>query len=218
MTEAATEALVIGVVPGVTPDRWMRAWRERMPAVPLRVLAIADDAVAAALLESADLVFARLPVLGMDPGDLHTIPLWEETPVVAAGRDHPITVFDSVTLADLAGEELHPGWDDATLDLVAAGHGIARMPQSVLRATGRRDVVGRPITDAEPTRIGLAWRRTTVGPLIDAFIGIVRGRTANSSRGATPAEPTPSPAPQRTRRPEAHQKRKGVPRRRGRTR
>jgi DNA-binding transcriptional LysR family regulator len=188
------DGLVIGVVAGVTPDKWLRAWRDRMPDVPLRLEALADDAVGAALLESLDMAFARLPVEGIDADDLHVIPLWDETPVVVAAKNHPVKVFDSVTLADIADEELYPGWDDATLDIVAAGHGIARMPQAVLRATGRRDVVGRPISDAEPTRIALAWKRTSGGELIDEFIGIVRGRTANSSRGV-PTPPAPPPPP-----------------------
>ena len=190
-----TTGLVIGVVAGVTPDKWVRTWRDRLPDAPLRVEAVADEQAGPALGETLDMVLARLPIEGVDPTELHVIPLWDETPVVVAAKDHPIKVFDTVTLADLADEELHPGWDDATLDIVAAGHGVARMPQAVLRATGRRDVVGRPITDAEPTRVGLVWRRTTEGPLVDEFIGIVRGRTANSSRGS--AEPAPEPKPKR---------------------
>jgi DNA-binding transcriptional LysR family regulator len=188
------DGLVIGVVAGVTPDKWLRTWRERMPEAALRIEAIADERVGTALGDTLDMVLARLPVEGVDAAELHVIPLWDETPVVVAAKDHPVTVFDAVTLADLADEEVYPGWDDATLDIVAAGHGVARMPQAVLRATGRRDVVGRPITDAEPTRVGLVWRRTTEGPLVDEFIGIVRGRTANSSRGsAEPQAPQPKP-------------------------
>jgi DNA-binding transcriptional LysR family regulator len=177
------DGLVIGVVAGVTPDKWVRTWRERMPDAPLTVEAVADEDAGPALLDRLDMVFARLPVEGIDADDLHVIPLWDETPVVVAAKDHPVKVFDAVTLADLADEEVYPGWDDATLDIVAAGHGIARMPQAVLRATGRRDLVGRPISDAEPTRIGLVWRKASSGPLLDEFIGVVRGRTANSSRG-----------------------------------
>jgi DNA-binding transcriptional LysR family regulator len=191
-----TTGLVIGVVAGVTPDKWVRTWRDRLPDAPLRVEAVLDEQAGPALGEALDMVLARLPIEGVDPAELHVIPLWDETPVVVAAKDHPIKVFDTVTLADLADEELYPGWDDATLDIVAAGHGIARMPQAVLRATGRRDVVGRPITDAEPTRVGLVWRRTTEGPLVDEFIGIVRGRTANSSRGSAEA-PAPEPKPRR---------------------
>ena len=191
-----TDGLVIGVVAGVTPDKWVRTWHDRMPNAPLRIEAIPDEQAGSRLGDGIDMALARLPVAGVDAADLHVIPLWDETPVAVAAKDHPIKVFDTVTLADIAGEELYPGWDDATLDIVAGGHGIARMPQAVLRATGRRDVVGRPITDAEPTRVGLVWRRTTEGPLIDEFIGIVRGRTANSSRGSVEAPP-PEPKPRR---------------------
>jgi DNA-binding transcriptional LysR family regulator len=188
------DPFVLGVVPGVTPDRWVRVWRERMPDVPLRVVPVDDPG--AALRDGVTMVFARLPV---DDPALHVIPLWEETPVVVAAKDHPVKLFEAVTEADLATEELYPGWDDGVLDIVAAGHGIARMPQSVFRATGRRDVVARPITDAPPTRIGLVWRRDAGGPLVDEFIGVVRGRTANSSRGSAP-EPAPA-APKRPQRP-----------------
>jgi DNA-binding transcriptional LysR family regulator len=189
---------VIGVVTGVTPDRWVRVWRERMVDVPLEVAPVDD--VGAALRSRVRMVFARLPVDGIDPAELHVIPLWEETPMVVAAKDHPVKVFDEVTEADLAEEQLHPGWDDAVLDIVAAGHGIARMPQSVFRATGRRDLVARPVTDAPPSRIGLVWLRDDEDPLVEEFIGVVRGRTANSSRGEAGQEapqPTAKPAQQK---------------------
>jgi DNA-binding transcriptional LysR family regulator len=184
---------VIGVVTGVTPDRWVRVWRERLPEVPLRIVPVDD--VATALRSDVSMVFARLPIERLRPDELHTIPLWEETPVVVAGKDHVVKAFDEVTEADLAEEVLHPGWDDAVLDIVAAGHGIARMPQSVFRATGRRDVIARPVSDAAATRIALVWLRDEGGQLVDEFIGVVRGRTANSSRGeAAAAPPEPSKA------------------------
>lgn len=186
---------VIGVVTGVTPDRWVRVWRERLPETPLQVVPVDD--VAEALASRVAMVFARLPV---DAAGVHVIPLWEETPVVVAAKDHPVRVFESVTEADLAEEAFYPGWDDGVLDIVAAGHGVARMPQSVFRATGRRDVVARPISDAPTTRIGLVWLRDEGGPLVDEFIGMVRGRTANSSRGE--AAPPAPPAPKRASKPD----------------
>jgi DNA-binding transcriptional LysR family regulator len=201
------EALTVGVVPGVSADKWARVWRERLPDVPLLVVQLAEDEAVAALEDRVDLVLARLPVT--DDTDLHVIPLWEEVPVVVAARDHPIRVFDSVTLADLGDEDLHPGADDATLDLVAAGHGIARMPQAVFRATGRRDLVGREISDAPRTRIALLWPRSRTGPLVEEFVGIVRGRTAKSSRGAA-APPPPAAAPTRPR-PARPQKQRRIP-------
>lgn len=178
-----TEPLRIGVVPGVAPDRWVRVWRDRVRGTPLEVVPVPEGGAAAALRGDVRMVFARLPVDGIDAETLHVIPLWEETPVVVAGRDHPIRVVEGVTLAELADEEVRSGWDEEVLDLVAAGHGVARMPHAVFRGTGRRDLVSRPITDAEPTRVGLVWQRAEGGPEVDAFIGIVRGRTANSSRG-----------------------------------
>ena len=184
---------VIGVVTGVTPDRWVRVWRERLPEVPLQVVPVED--VAGALGSDVSMVFARLPLEGLRPDQVHTIALWEETPVVVAAKDHVVKAFDEVTEADLADEQLSPGWDDAVLDIVAEGHGIARMPQSVFRATGRRDVIARPISDAPTTRIALVWLRDEGGPLVDEFIGVVRGRTANSSRGDAAAVP-PEPAKQ----------------------
>ena len=191
---------MIGVVAGVTPDRWVRAWRDRMQDVPLEVVPVQRPADA--LRDRVRMVFARLPVEGIAADEVHVIPLWEETPVVVAAKDHPVKVFDEVTEADLADEQLYPGWDEGVLDIVAAGHGIARMPQSVFRATGRRDVVARPVADAEPTRVGLVWLRSEGGVLVDDFIGIVRGRTANSSR-AEPAAPEPPPkrAPEPKRQP-----------------
>lgn len=184
------DPFVIGVVIGVTPDRWVRVWRERMLDVPLEIAPVDD--VAAALRSRVRMVFARLPVDGMDASEVHVIPLWDETPMVVAAKDHPVKVFDTVTEADIAEEQLYPGWDDDVLDIVAAGHGIARMPQSVFRATGRRDLVARPVSDAPPSRVGLVWLRDDSDPFVEEFIGIVRGRTANSSRGDV-AEPPPPP-------------------------
>jgi DNA-binding transcriptional LysR family regulator len=195
------DPFVIGVVTGVTPDRWVRAWRDRMRDVPLEVVAVEHPADA--LRSGIRMVFARMPVDGISADDVHVIPLWEETPVVVVAKDHPVKVFDEVAEADLVDEQLHDGWDEGVLDIVAAGHGIARMPQSVFRATGRRDLVARPVSDAPPSRIGLVWLRSEAGPLVDEFVGIVRGRTANSSRAEAAAAPEPAPrrAPEPKRQP-----------------
>ena len=45
------DGLAIGVVAGVTPDRWVRTWHERMPESPLTVEALADEQAGPALLE-----------------------------------------------------------------------------------------------------------------------------------------------------------------------
>ena len=179
------DRFTVAFVPGVTPARWARVWAERMPDVELWLTPIAEADVTRALRggdagPSADMCFARLPI---DDEGLSVIPLWEETPVAVAAKDHPLKVVDAVTVAELADEDTVDGQDEAALDLVAAGAGIATMPQAVFRGHNRRDLVARPISDAEPTRIALVWRDGDPRDEVQEFIGIVRGRTAASSRG-----------------------------------
>lgn len=174
------EPLVVLFVPGVTPGKWARIWGERMPRQPLQVTPASGDTALAALRDgSAHMAFLR-DVVADD--EFHVIPLYRELPVVLAARDSAVAAFDALTLADLSGENLVEGQDAATAELVATGSAVAIMPQSVARALSRRDVVARPVTDAPDSGIGLAWSAASRHPLIDVFVGIVRGRTARSSR------------------------------------
>ncbi len=178
----AADGLVVAYVPGVTLTKWRGVWRERLPRVPLETLEVAEADVRRLLdAAGADLCFARLPV---DTTGLHAIRLWDETPVAWVAKDHPIALFDEVTLAELAGETVLDAVDDASLARVAAGDAVLRVPQAIARSHSRRDLAHRPIRDAEPTTIALLWRADNDNPLIDEFIGIVRGRTATSARTA----------------------------------
>jgi len=191
-------SLRVGHVPGVTTTKWRRIWGERFPRLSLEVLEVPEAEQRRALTdERVDMCFLRQPVSATGPaGDvLHAIPLYEEVPVVVAAKDHPVAVFDAVTLADLSEEDLLDGFAlDEALDLAAAGSGVLIVPQSVARTSSRRDLVHRPVTDAEPTRILLAWLRENPHEMIEEWIGIVRGRTVNSSRSTRPS-PAPTPAP-----------------------
>jgi DNA-binding transcriptional LysR family regulator len=178
--ESRPGALVVAFVPGVTPGKWERIWRDRMrgPRLELRP---ASQTEALEWLRSGEAHMAFLrDVLADD--DLYVIPLYYEVTVVVASKDSPVKAFDSLVLADLAGETVLEGSDAATVDLVAANVGLALMPMSVARAHSRRDVIARPVTDAPESEIGLAWPSEHPHPLVNDFIGIVRGRTPNSSR------------------------------------
>jgi DNA-binding transcriptional LysR family regulator len=187
----------IGFVTGATPDKWARVWRER-EREQLELVPVTEEEQEA-LLRSGEVSMAlvRLPV---DRDGLHCIPLYEEVPVAVMGREHLLSLLDEVALADLAEEQLvlpHPsGWRPAVeqlawppmsakdaIETVAAGTGVAIVPLSVARLHHRKDVVHRPVTDLDPTTVGLAWPVDDEDPRIQTFIGIVRGRTANSSRG-----------------------------------
>jgi len=135
------------------------------------------------LAGEADVAFVRLPI---DAEGLHAIPLWEEVAVAVLPKEHPLAEADSLELADLEGEPRAPEQPDAamTVELVAAGTGIAFLPHGVARLHHRRDVVAVPVADAAPTRIALVWRVERDDADIQEFVGVVRGRTARSSRGA----------------------------------
>ncbi|HEV7743013.1 MAG TPA: LysR substrate-binding domain-containing protein [Pseudolysinimonas sp.] len=170
---------VVMFVPGVTPGKWARTWAERMPQQPLDLRPASEAEALAALRGPAHMAFLR-DVAATD--SLHVIPLYREQPVVVAARDSEAAALSSLTLGDLEGFTRVPGQDAAAVDLVASAGGVAVMPQSVARALSRRDVVARPLLDAPDSGIGLAWLATQQHPLIDVFVGIVRGRSANSSR------------------------------------
>jgi DNA-binding transcriptional LysR family regulator len=138
---------------------------------------------------AADLAFIRLEE-GVDrPDDVHLIALYDERPFVVAPKGNVVEAADEVGLSDLEGEVRHPFDDDieTTVEVVAANVGVVIVPQSIARLYARKDVVARPVTDVPGWRVGLAWLKDAPAeaqPLIDDFIGVVRGRTANSSRGA----------------------------------
>jgi DNA-binding transcriptional LysR family regulator len=127
---------------------------------------------------------------------LHHIPLYREVPVVVVNREHPVAAYDEIPLADLADEIVldDPDLDTRTrVETVAAGTGVVFLPMSVARVHHRKDVVAVPVDGLPESQIGLAWRTDDRDPRLETFIGIVRGRTARSSRGTTPAPATRKP-------------------------
>ncbi len=181
-------------VAGVSPAKWLRAWNERRPDLPLEAVRVEEaEQLADLRAGEADVAFVRLPV---DDAGLHVIQLWEELAVAVLPKDHPLAEAEALTLADLAGGPLAPAQPDAamTVELVAAGTGHAILPHGVARLHHRRDVVAVPLTDAAPTRIALVWRVERDDADIQELVGVVRGRTARSSRRAGDDEEAAAPA------------------------
>ncbi len=200
--DPGTPGLRLLLVPGVNPARWVQVWRERLPDVPLTLVhgGVAEQEQVLAGRD-ADAGLVRLPV---DPAVFSAIPLYTETTVVVVPVDHLVAAADEVVAADLAEETLLVpgddvlGWDDApgepgalprpattaeAVELVASGVGVLVVPQSLARLHHRRDLTYRPVTDAPTSSVGLAWAAEAGSDLVDELIGIVRGRTVNSSRG-----------------------------------
>jgi DNA-binding transcriptional LysR family regulator len=175
----------VGFVPGVMPGKWERVWRERMRrALELVTIEVADQEEA--LREGrVDMCLVRGEV---DRDLFHLIPLYREVPVVVVPADHPVTAYDEIDVAELADEydvlREHPDLSTKeAVETVAAGTGIVVVPMSLARLHHRKDVEFRPVTGVEESPVGLAWLRERDDPDIQAFIGIIRGRTPRSTRG-----------------------------------
>ncbi|WP_447036345.1 LysR family substrate-binding domain-containing protein [Streptomyces sp. DSM 118878] len=203
-----TPSFRLAYVPGVTPTKWVRIWNERLPDIPLTLVQVpADEAADVLRAGGADAGLVRLPI---DRTDLSAIPLYTETTVVLIPKDHAVAAVDEVTAEDLADEiVLHPldetlTWEQRpglpaherpattadAVDLVAAGIGVLVVPQSLARLHHRKDLTYRPVTDAPESGVALSWPEAATTDQVEDLIGIVRGRTVNSSRGRdkTPAK------------------------------
>ena len=218
MTEPSdTACFRLGYVPGVTPGKWARIWAQRRPHVPLElVTATTDEAVNLVRAGAVDAGVVRLPI---DRTGLHAIPLYTETTVAVVPKGHLLTAAEEAGVDDLADDIVlrpqddtldwpgdRPGraaaYDPATtaeaIELVAAGVGLLIAPQSLARLYHRRDLTYRPLTDAPTSSVVLTWPDAENSDLMEEFIGIIRGRTVNSSRTprreGTPTPETPAPA------------------------
>ena len=193
----------------MTPAKWVRVWQERLPGVPLTLVPVSAAEGPQVLQDGgADAGLVRLPV---DRTSLNAIPLYTETTVVVLPKDHWMTEAAELTVEDLADDlVLHP-LDDTlewqvrpgqpakerpattadAIELVAAGVGFLVVPQSLARRHHRRDLTYRPVPDAPQSQVALSWLQDGTTDLVEEFIGIVRGRTVNSSRGRTQAVAEP---------------------------
>ncbi|MCB5906322.1 LysR family substrate-binding domain-containing protein [Streptomyces pinistramenti] len=197
----ASPSFRLAYVPGVTPTKWVRIWNERLPGIPLTLTAVsAAEAGEVLRTGAADAGFVRLPI---DRTDLSAIPLYTETTVVVVPKDHIVAAVDEISADDLADElVLHPlddtlDWEHPpgrpanerpattadAIELVAAGVGLLVVPQSLARLHHRKDLTYRPVSGVPESRVALSWPEAETTDLVEDFIGIVRGRTVNSSRG-----------------------------------
>jgi DNA-binding transcriptional LysR family regulator len=172
-----------------------------MPRIALEIVPLSVADQRAAFDDGiVDVALVRLPI---DKAGLHVIPLYDEIAVVVASADSHLTAADELDPVDLAGEVLITPLDDVVgvtvagvaaarfappesteeaIATVAAGVGVVVVPMSLARLHQRKDVAVRPLRGAPTTTVAIAWPAEVENALVDAFVGIVRGRTANSSR------------------------------------
>jgi DNA-binding transcriptional LysR family regulator len=202
----------LAYVPGATPGRWAAVWRERLPDVHLELEQVEAADIASALeAGEADAAIGRLPVdkevfsaiplyeetpvvcfsrdhllaaladeEAVSSADIAEDPVWVPADDVLFGT-HPVP---GVPPADPDGNPLDPVPTTAdAVATVAANAGVAVLPMSLARLHRRKDVTYRPLLDGPTAPVGLVWPTDRTTDLVEELIGIVRGRTVNSSRG-----------------------------------
>lgn len=116
-----------------------------------------------------------------DHSGLDTEALLAESRVVALAAGHPLAGRDRVSLADLG---LHPGGLHAflhelrgrvrdlaqLLTLVALGDVVPVLPASIAARYPRPGVVYRPVPDAPPAVLALAWPQQSSSPATAALV------------------------------------------------
>lgn len=189
--------LRLSFITGTEPDKWFFRFRDRTAHGEL-VDIPSDDPVGLLLADEADLALTRLPdprVAGTD--QLHVVELYKEQPGIALNKDNEITIVDPVGPDDIEGEILNYRIaDDGSIDydelrtalsVVGANVGVAIAPRPLLKVLSKREVSHRGYSgDVATTRIALVWSKEKDSDAIQDFVGIAKGRTANSSRQEKP--------------------------------
>jgi hypothetical protein len=154
--------------------------------------------------------------------DEHFVPLWSERYVAALPSSHPLTLKDKLRTADLAGVPLIDRCfcergdvfrryapprmpaaiaetEDWAIALVAAGVGVAIVPEGVVRANA--EVAVRELEIKVTREVGLAYsaKRPPSDALRDLVARVRKQRPATKSTRRSPPGGKPALAPRRDR-------------------
>lgn len=212
--------LRLGFARGIAPSKWANRWAVVQPEIPLELVPLNLAFGSAKRPESCDVVIERAAPGQRPDGSRHALNLYTEAIALVVPIDHELAEQESVTVADLALVSLldHPDhssewpapepWQDpawmprnavSALELVAAGSGAMLLPQplarhisdkrkhTLLRVTGEPALAG--------STIWATWALDRDAADVQQLIGVMRGRTARSSRPAANVTSDASPAP-----------------------
>ncbi|SJN09835.1 transcriptional regulator, LysR family, putative [Leucobacter sp. 7(1)] len=215
---------------GMAPSRWAERWAQ-VSGVPLELVPVniaygRNDRVESDVTLERVLP-SELPAGNAEPGRTrHAIQLYTEKLSLVVARDHEFAEQDAVSLDDLAtvallDHPLHPAewpapqpWADpswmpttlrAALQLVATGSGGIILPTMLARhLSDKREHALLTITDADAlpsTTVWATWDVARDAADVQELVGVLRGRTARSSRANTDVEAAPKPAKRVTKQP-----------------
>ena len=170
--------LRLGFVPGVVPFKWVSRFRDRFGEAALVTSRLGADDDVAQLLSAGELDAALMPVSLPGVLDAAAAPEYDATQEIRRTQLVDKEVFHAIPLyiesddqkGRVPGREIGLVWLRGPSGSGASGRG-ASVPLHVGAASGR------------PSLRGFEHQ------LIEPLTGIVRGRTANSSRGASEGAP-----------------------------
>ncbi|HEX4257623.1 MAG TPA: LysR substrate-binding domain-containing protein [Streptosporangiaceae bacterium] len=197
---AGQRTFTVGFAPGVIITPAVREFSRRHPDVAVEVFR-SDWMRQGEIVRDGqvDVGYLRLPA---DVRGLAVEPLFTEPRVVMLPADHQLAGKEAVSVTDLASEHLLqnpddvPEWRDIALELrdraprrriprlrtveeklehVAAGSGVAVLPQSAATAYSRPDIVLVPVSDLAPSQVCLAWDNSRDNALIREYVAIALG-------------------------------------------
>lgn len=148
-----------------------------------------------------DIAFVWLPAALDESFDYEVV--LTEPRVVGMAAGHRLAGHEVLTLADIADEPLmwtrrapqawvdwwavnprpdgrSPVWGpendnvEEMLETVATGAAVCIGPASMAEFYGRPDLAWRPLTDAEPLRVAIAWPAASTSRLVGDFLSIVQ--------------------------------------------
>ncbi len=186
--------LTLSFATGTEPDKWFQRFQQRTNHGGLSTHPAADP-LAEVLADQVQLGLIRLPDSRIDDS-LHLVRLYEEQLGIALPKDHTLTLLEKVVPTDIEGELINhsastTGYIDPEdirqhLSLVAANVGLVIAPRPLVKALSGKQIQHRDFIDPNiaPTTIALVWKKTNDTESIQDFVGIAKGRTPNTSRGA----------------------------------
>jgi len=205
VTARGPGTFTVGFMPGITVTAAVRAFATRHPDLTIDLTRTSwEDQTQAVRDGRVDVSYVRLPV---DQVGLKLVRLFSDPRVAAVSADHRLAGKESVAITDLLDDDLLqdpnavPEWRDAAPELrrgsrrtrqimasveeklehVAAGHGIAVLPQSIANFYTRPDVVYLDIDDFAPNYVCLAWDAARRSPLLPEFADIAAQAHATAS-------------------------------------
>lgn len=187
--------LTLSFVTGTEPGKWFTRFRERTHHGGLATIDT-DDALGELISGAADLALTRLPDARISD-EFYVVELYREAPGIAFPKDYFLAAAEGAVKAEeLEGEIINwevpeSGEVDAAavrdaLQVVAANVGVVIAPRPLLKVLSRKLVEHRVYAGAVDTAVALVWKKDNDSGAIQDFVGIARGRTANSSRQVAP--------------------------------